>query len=211
MGYSLHVPLAFGRLKFKSESRLRQREKDCRVTVWRFGSLYVVWEARRKMPSPTAKIQLETRPSRPSSASRPPRPAPPHKYRTANAIAKCKARLSAITTRITVCAFDRFEGGFCGGATSHLVTRPPVPLKGANNPCRNLPFRPPAEPCPPEANPITPTPTPPANFSASPTISTICSLSHRRGADGRRQPNDGAVQRHESGYRRRLRQARRRL
>jgi hypothetical protein len=72
MGYSLHVPLAFGRLKFKSESRLRQREKDCRVTVWRFGSLYVVWEARRKMPSPTAKIQLEARPSRLSAVSRRP-------------------------------------------------------------------------------------------------------------------------------------------
>ena len=210
MGYSLHVPLAFGRLKFKSESRLRQREKDCRVTVWRFGSLYVVWEARRKMPSPTAKIQLETRPSRPSSASRPPRPAPPHKYRTANAIAKCKARLSAITTRITVCAFDRFEGGFCGGATSHLVTRPPVPLKGATNPCRNLPFRPPAEPCPrrptqsrrPRLLPRT---------SPHRRRSQRSSLSHRRGVDGRRQPNGGAVQRHESGYRRRLRQARRRL
>jgi hypothetical protein len=55
MGYSLHVPLAFGRLKFKSESRLRQREKDCRVTVWRFGSLYVVWEARSKNAEPDGK------------------------------------------------------------------------------------------------------------------------------------------------------------
>jgi hypothetical protein len=55
MGYSLHVPLGFGRLKFKSESRLRQREKDGRVTVWRFGSLYVVWEARSKNAEPDGK------------------------------------------------------------------------------------------------------------------------------------------------------------
>jgi hypothetical protein len=33
MGYSLHVPLGFGRLKFKSESLLRQHEKDGKVTV----------------------------------------------------------------------------------------------------------------------------------------------------------------------------------
>jgi len=33
---SLHVPLAFGRLTFKSESRLRQREKDGRATLWAF-------------------------------------------------------------------------------------------------------------------------------------------------------------------------------
>jgi hypothetical protein len=48
MGYSLHIPLGFGRLKIKSESRLRQREKDGKVTVWRFGSMYVVWEPRQK-------------------------------------------------------------------------------------------------------------------------------------------------------------------
>jgi hypothetical protein len=42
-----------------------------------------------------------------------------HKYRRANVIAKSKARPSAIPTRITVCAFGRFEGGFCGGVTSH--------------------------------------------------------------------------------------------
>jgi hypothetical protein len=48
---------------------------------------------------------------------------PVHKYRRANAIAKRKARPSAIPTRITVCAFGRFEGGFCGGVTSHLVTQ----------------------------------------------------------------------------------------
>jgi hypothetical protein len=48
MGYSLHVPLGFGRLKLKSESRLRQREKDGKVTVWRIGSMYVVWEPRPK-------------------------------------------------------------------------------------------------------------------------------------------------------------------
>src|SRR5271155_4843618 len=61
MGYSLHVPLAFGRLKFKSESRLRQREKDCRVTVWRFGSLYVVWEARSKNAEPDGRDSTEIR------------------------------------------------------------------------------------------------------------------------------------------------------
>jgi hypothetical protein len=48
MGYSLHVPLGFGRLKFKSESRLRQRERDGKVTVWRIGFLYVVWEPRSR-------------------------------------------------------------------------------------------------------------------------------------------------------------------
>jgi hypothetical protein len=51
MGYSLHIPLGFGRLKIKSESRLRQREKDGKITVWRFGSLYVVWEPRSKTKS----------------------------------------------------------------------------------------------------------------------------------------------------------------
>ena len=45
----------FRRLKFKSESRLRQREKDGRVTVWRFGSLYIVWEARSKNAEPDSK------------------------------------------------------------------------------------------------------------------------------------------------------------
>jgi len=47
-----------------------------------------------------------------------------HKYRLTNISAKSKARLIAIPSRIAVCAFGRFEGGFCGGVTSHLVTRP---------------------------------------------------------------------------------------
>ena len=34
--------------------------------------------------------------------------------------------LSAIASRITVCAFGRFEGGFCGGCTSH--TQPAMPF-----------------------------------------------------------------------------------
>ena len=46
MGYSLHLPTGFGRLKFKSESRLRRREKDGKVPVWHYGSLYIVWEPR---------------------------------------------------------------------------------------------------------------------------------------------------------------------
>jgi len=58
---SQHVPLAFGRLKFKSESRLRQREKDGRATVRRFGSLYVVWEARSKNAEPNGKDSKEIR------------------------------------------------------------------------------------------------------------------------------------------------------
>jgi hypothetical protein len=58
---SLHVPLAFGRLKFKSESRLRQREKDGRATVRRFGSLYVVWEARSKNAEPDGNDSKEIR------------------------------------------------------------------------------------------------------------------------------------------------------
>jgi hypothetical protein len=48
MGFSLHLPTGFGRLKFKSESRLRRREKDGKVPVWRYGSLYIVWEPRSK-------------------------------------------------------------------------------------------------------------------------------------------------------------------
>jgi hypothetical protein len=48
MGYSLRIPLGFGRLKFKSESRLRQRERDGKVPVWRIGSLWIVWEPRSK-------------------------------------------------------------------------------------------------------------------------------------------------------------------
>ena len=55
MGYSLHVPLWFGRLKFKSESRLRSREKDAKVPVWRYGSLYIVWEPRPKNAEPAGK------------------------------------------------------------------------------------------------------------------------------------------------------------
>ena len=52
MGYSLPVPLGFGRLKFKSESRLRSGEKDGKVPVWRCGSLYIVWEPRSKNAKP---------------------------------------------------------------------------------------------------------------------------------------------------------------
>ena len=48
MGYSLRIPLGFARLKFKSESRLRQREKDGKVPMWRIGSVYIVWEPRPK-------------------------------------------------------------------------------------------------------------------------------------------------------------------
>jgi hypothetical protein len=48
MGYSLRISLGFGRLKFKSESRLRQRERDGKVPVWRIGSMYIVWESRSK-------------------------------------------------------------------------------------------------------------------------------------------------------------------
>ena len=47
MSYSLHVPLIGGRLKLKSESRLRRREWDGEVPVWRFGSLCVIWEPAR--------------------------------------------------------------------------------------------------------------------------------------------------------------------
>src|SRR5277367_4959242 len=43
-----------------------------------------------------------------------------HKYRWAKISTKSKARLIAIPTRITVCAFGRFEGGFCGGVASHI-------------------------------------------------------------------------------------------
>ena len=66
-------------------------------------------------------------------SSRPPRRWPlngqfcaGHKNRTANAIAKSKARVSAIPSRIAVCAFGRCEGGFCGGCTSH--TQPAMPF-----------------------------------------------------------------------------------
>ena len=52
MGYSVHIPLGVGRLKIKSESRLRQRERDGKVRVWRFGSLYIVWEPRLKNTEP---------------------------------------------------------------------------------------------------------------------------------------------------------------
>jgi hypothetical protein len=51
MGYSHYIQLGFGRLKFKSESRLRRRERDGEVPVWRIGSLYIVWEPRI-MPEP---------------------------------------------------------------------------------------------------------------------------------------------------------------
>ena len=52
MDYSLHVPLGFGRLKFKSESRLRRREWHREVPVWRIGSTYIVWEPRSKNTEP---------------------------------------------------------------------------------------------------------------------------------------------------------------
>ena len=50
-----------------------------------------------------------------------------HKYRRTNVIAKSKASAIAIPSRITVCAFGRFEGGFRGGVTSHPLSRPRFP------------------------------------------------------------------------------------
>jgi hypothetical protein len=52
LGYSLHIPLGFGRLKIKSESRLRPREKDGKVPVWHIGSMCIVWEPRSKNAGP---------------------------------------------------------------------------------------------------------------------------------------------------------------
>lgn len=43
MPYSVHIPLWFGTLKIKSENRLRSKEKDGRLPVWRIGDTYFVW------------------------------------------------------------------------------------------------------------------------------------------------------------------------
>ena len=52
-GFSLRIPLPGGKLKFKSKSRLRQREIDHKVpVVWVLG-LYIIWDARN--PSKTGR------------------------------------------------------------------------------------------------------------------------------------------------------------
>jgi hypothetical protein len=45
MGYSVRIPLGFGRLKIKSESRLRTKERAKEVPTWRFGNTWIVWES----------------------------------------------------------------------------------------------------------------------------------------------------------------------
>jgi hypothetical protein len=51
MSYSLHIPLWFGVLKIKSWDRLRSRERDRHVPVWRIGDMYLVWIPKAKRTS----------------------------------------------------------------------------------------------------------------------------------------------------------------
>ena len=48
MGYSVHVPLGFGHLKFKSGADCGSARGTPRSRVWRIGSMYVVWQPRSK-------------------------------------------------------------------------------------------------------------------------------------------------------------------
>lgn len=59
MGYSYHVPLRSGTLKIKSESRLRGRERDREVPVWKFAGVYFVWQPKQS----TAPQPARTPPS----------------------------------------------------------------------------------------------------------------------------------------------------
>lgn len=61
MGYSVHLPLPGGTLKVKSESRLRTRERENEVPVWRFGSTYFVWLATPSDRRVEVKPQEERR------------------------------------------------------------------------------------------------------------------------------------------------------
>ena len=45
MGYSFRVPLVFGRIKIKSESRLRSKERAKKVPTLRIGNTWIVWES----------------------------------------------------------------------------------------------------------------------------------------------------------------------
>jgi hypothetical protein len=49
MPYSVHIPLWFGTLKIKSENRLRSKEKDGRLPVWRIGDIYFVWASSHRL------------------------------------------------------------------------------------------------------------------------------------------------------------------
>jgi hypothetical protein len=51
MSYSLHIPLWFGLLKIKSWDRLRSRERDRHLPVWRLGDMYLVWIPKAKRTS----------------------------------------------------------------------------------------------------------------------------------------------------------------
>jgi hypothetical protein len=47
MGYSVRIPLWRGTVKIKSESRLRTRELNKEVPMFRLLSAYVIWEPRK--------------------------------------------------------------------------------------------------------------------------------------------------------------------
>ena len=61
MGYSVHVPLVFGHLKFKSEGRLRWRELEGAVPVHRLGSVYIVWDPASRIASDAALSRSQPR------------------------------------------------------------------------------------------------------------------------------------------------------
>lgn len=53
MDYSVRVPLGFGRLKIKSKSRLRTKERAKEVPTWRVGNTWIVWESYGQKTSDT--------------------------------------------------------------------------------------------------------------------------------------------------------------
>ena len=60
MGYSVHIPLGLGDLIIKSESRLRQSERNGEVRVLKIGKSYYVWRPRgtdQRPPPQTGRVQ----------------------------------------------------------------------------------------------------------------------------------------------------------
>lgn len=84
MGYSLHIPLLVGRLKFKSESRLRRHEWYGEVKVWRFGSLFMIWEPAwpmsrdRRVTTGSFDVHMNIKDARLRIATAPGAGLPPH-------------------------------------------------------------------------------------------------------------------------------------
>ena len=59
MGYSYRFGLPGGTLKVKSESRLRNREREREVPVWRLGPLYLVWQPNSQRNTASTSVDTD--------------------------------------------------------------------------------------------------------------------------------------------------------